>query len=237
MSKNKKPSVFSALPKVKNAKPADDLMTLVETKKASEFAELSKLVKDSMVNMKVTSDHNSINYMKFSDYKVAPISYDDYYYQKPEYKAPTVKYSDLNDYAYIPKIPTNPCAEVKYKTAKITPEQPFSDDPIANAQEIAEKALDGGQEIQQLPDSHQLLVVIEICEDSGSKFKERAARLLGSLNTTSTIKADVISVTDGKMYEGLHLTKGKPGGKDFSGLPPGKQRNSVCILQEAKGEK
>lgn len=59
---------------------------------------------------------------------------------------------------------------------------------------------------------HQTLVIIEASSKSRHEFKERMLRFISGLNTEITMKANVITVTDGKMYAGLTFHGKESGG-------------------------
>jgi len=67
---------------------------------------------------------------------------------------------------------------------------------------------------------HQTIVIVEASANSTATFRERAQRLVGGLNTAETIKANVVTITDGKMYAGLVFTGKESGGKEVK-FPPG----------------
>ena len=71
-------------------------------------------------------------------------------------------------------------------------------------------------ELTEIPEgfSHQTLVIIEVSAMSPSTFMERMRRFVGGLNTPDTMKANVVTVTDGKMYAGLTFTGDKAGGRE-----------------------
>jgi hypothetical protein len=60
---------------------------------------------------------------------------------------------------------------------------------------------------------HQTLLVVHVTSNPHPVFMERAIRLATSFNLTSTIKADILSLADGKLYEGLVWTGDAPGGR------------------------
>lgn len=59
--------------------------------------------------------------------------------------------------------------------------------------------------------NHQTLVVVEVQRNANSTWVERAVRMVTSLNTSSTIKADILSTADGVLYDGLIWTGVRPG--------------------------
>jgi len=59
--------------------------------------------------------------------------------------------------------------------------------------------------------NHQTLVVVEVQRNANSTWVERAVRFVTSLNTSSTIKADILSTADGVLYDGLIWTGVRPG--------------------------
>lgn len=59
---------------------------------------------------------------------------------------------------------------------------------------------------------HQTLVVVFVKHDPSPLFIERSGRFVTSLNLTETIKADIVSLSDGILYSGLVWTGQKPGG-------------------------
>ena len=59
---------------------------------------------------------------------------------------------------------------------------------------------------------HQTLVVIEVVKDPSWSWEDRATRAVTSMNFKETIKADIMSATDGELYEGLVWTGERPGG-------------------------
>ena len=62
--------------------------------------------------------------------------------------------------------------------------------------------------------NHQTLVIVNVKEGATSSHVERAERFVTSLNLESTIKADIMSASDGNLYRGLVWTGEKPGGVD-----------------------
>lgn len=92
-------------------------------------------------------------------------------------------------------------------------------DAIENYHEGLEKAKskDGYAEvITEPPYNHKTLVIVNISAASSELYIERASRFVYSLNTGQTIKADIVSVSDGTMYEGFIITGSKSGGM----IPP-----------------
>ena len=87
-------------------------------------------------------------------------------------------------------------------------------------------------EITEIPEgfSHQTLVIIDVSAMSPTTFMERMKRFVGGLNTPDTMKANVVTVTDGKMYAGLTFTGDKAGGLE---VPYNKQLwNAVIRVSE-----
>ena len=67
--------------------------------------------------------------------------------------------------------------------------------------------------LKSIPENHQTLIVLQLSKsDDTSKTRERLTRFVGSLNHSSTIKADVVTISDGKLYEGIYF-----GGKTRGG--------------------
>lgn len=73
-------------------------------------------------------------------------------------------------------------------------------------------------ELKAIPTGpHRTLVIIEASANSSDAFKERAKRFVsGSFNTSDAMKAQIVTITDGKIYAGLVFTGEKSGGLDNS---------------------
>lgn len=82
------------------------------------------------------------------------------------------------------------------------PIEGYIDDPMSSVQ----------LELTRPPTNHQTLVVVNICAESTPNYIERAKRFVYSLNTPKTMKADIVTVSDGKLYYGLVITGSTPGG-------------------------
>ena len=86
---------------------------------------------------------------------------------------------------------------------------------------------------------HQTLVAVLTKRDASEKFTERSTRFVNSLNHPTTIKADIISVSDGVFYEGL-IFVGKNYGQrshnDIRNFAKQKGYAQVCILEPAQDE-
>lgn len=63
---------------------------------------------------------------------------------------------------------------------------------------------------------HQTLVLVNVRKNASQGAVERATRFVSSLNTQDTIKADIMSASDGNIYSGLVWTGISPGGVDAS---------------------
>lgn len=86
-------------------------------------------------------------------------------------------------------------------------------DPLKNYEALMNNTAPTSKEpIDEVPSNHSTLVVINISSGSSDKLRERAKRFVSSLNTESTMKADIVTVVDGKMYAGLVILPGVPGG-------------------------
>lgn len=83
------------------------------------------------------------------------------------------------------------------------------------------------------PNNHRTLVCIEASKHSRTDFKERVARLVGGLNTGDTLKADIVTISDGKIYPGIQFFGDEPGGLEIV-TPPGINRDQIIILKDAK---
>lgn len=79
--------------------------------------------------------------------------------------------------------------------------------------------------------THQTLVIIEASAGSPRLFKDRMMRFVGGLNTESTMKANVITVADGKMYAGLTFEGKKSGGLDVK-INPGRWNAVIRIYDK-----
>ena len=86
---------------------------------------------------------------------------------------------------------------------------------------------------------HQTLVAVFTKKDASEKFVERSTRFITSLNHSNTIKADIISVSDGVFYNGL-IFVGKNYGQrsceDIRKFAKQKGYAQVCILEPAQDE-
>jgi len=60
--------------------------------------------------------------------------------------------------------------------------------------------------------SHQSLVAVELAFNIPFEHYERVSRFVTSLNDINTMKADVVTATDGLLYEGIVITGWDPGG-------------------------
>ena len=80
-------------------------------------------------------------------------------------------------------------------------------DPIKNYKDLTEGTF--GMEISLLDimPQNRTLVIIFGSKDSTGEFKERATRLVGSLNTPDTIKVVVVTVNGDKVFSGLNFTE------------------------------
>ena len=86
---------------------------------------------------------------------------------------------------------------------------------------------------------HQTLVMVLTSRRVSDKFIERSARFVTSLNNSDTIKADVMSVTDGCLYLGLGAFGDIPGGRSADSLKyfaKSKGYAQMCILEAADDE-
>ena len=86
---------------------------------------------------------------------------------------------------------------------------------------------------------HQTLVVVFSSQYASLKFIERSNRFINSLNTASTIKADVMTVADGVFYFGLVTLGNKPGGRSQSDIKQFAKKKGyaqVCILEATDDE-
>jgi len=104
-------------------------------------------------------------------------------------------------------------------------------DAIKNFQILKEKLDNGfkGPILNSPPRSHRTLIVVHADQSSSPDYRERAARFVTSLNLSSTIKADVITVADGTIIQGLCFTGKKAGGVDV----PSDGYSQVCVLKSA----
>ena len=65
---------------------------------------------------------------------------------------------------------------------------------------------------------HQTAVFIEISAGSRQTYRDRVTRLIGSINRTDTIKADIYFVTNGQIIDGFDGTEAPPLGEGVPGL-------------------
>lgn len=77
----------------------------------------------------------------------------------------------------------------------------LTNNPIENYMKLLQN--ENNTELTNVPKHNRTLVIVYGDSESTSDFQERAARLIGSLNTHETIKAIVITITGDKFYRGL----------------------------------
>lgn len=100
------------------------------------------------------------------------------------------------------KMPTNP-----------TPEYYPTSDPIVNYKNLQESENSMEITLENVSAGNRTLVIVYGSKDSPSDYKERAARLIGSLNLPDTIKAVVITINGNKIYSGLDFNHSPNPGK------------------------
>ena len=77
---------------------------------------------------------------------------------------------------------------------------------------------------------HQTLIAVNVKNKPNDLQVERATRFVSSLNNVASIKVDVVSVADGKVYEGLVWTGTKPGGANMEDFAKKHGYVQVCTL-------
>lgn len=85
-------------------------------------------------------------------------------------------------------------------------------------EKLTEQLMLDPAELKGIPTGpHRTLVIVEASANSSDAFKERAKRFVsGSFNTSDAMKAQIVTITDGKIYAGLVFTGEKSGGLDNS---------------------
>ena len=86
----------------------------------------------------------------------------------------------------------------------------INEDPFTNS--VSFDKASKAKPINNVPCNHRTLTIINISYNSSPSQKERAIRLVNCLNTEMTIKSDVVTVSDGLMYNGLVFIGTSPGG-------------------------
>jgi hypothetical protein len=85
-------------------------------------------------------------------------------------------------------------------------------DPIKNYETLKEKANGMETKLENVQAGNRTLAIVYGSKDSPSDFKERATRLVGSLNTPETIKVIVITVNGGRVFSGLDFSQPQDSG-------------------------
>ena len=86
-------------------------------------------------------------------------------------------------------------------------------DPIVNYKNLQESENSMEITLENVSAGNRTLVIVYGSKDSPSDYKERAARLIGSLNLPDTIKAVVITINGNKIYSGLDFNHSPNPGK------------------------
>lgn len=102
----------------------------------------------------------------------------------------------------------------KGKMQQVTTSFPLGEGIAAYGQLLKEtkQQTDEPEPIDAIPENHRSLVIVNISNSSAIGSHERAVRFISGLNTGETMKADVVTIVNGKIYKGLVFLDGVPGG-------------------------
>jgi len=109
-------------------------------------------------------------------------------------------------------------------------------DPIKNYEILMGKIATTNKvealELSDVPKAHQTLIVIHASKYSAENARERIVRFTTSLNLSNTIKADVVTIADGKMYAGVYFGGTKAGGKEIEEFNSYAHYVQICTLKD-----
>jgi len=137
----------------------------------------------------------------------------------------------------------NVCYAPKKKKAKLTKSNGgnhinnmTNHDPIKNYEILMGKIATTNKvealELSDVPKAHQTLIVIHASKYSAENARERIVRFTTSLNLSNTIKADVVTIADGKMYAGVYFGGTKAGGKEIEEFNSYAHYVQICTLKD-----
>jgi hypothetical protein len=99
-------------------------------------------------------------------------------------------------------------------------------------EQIPEDTIHPFLDLDTWSNKHQTLIVVETKESPPHEFVNRSTRLVTSLNTYDTIKADIVSLSDGLFYRGLVYTGLQPGGLSAQAIKEQAQKwgYNQCVI-------
>lgn len=118
---------------------------------------------------------------------------------------------------------------------KVPPYNIHPSHPIENYMTIMESKAHMEIDQKSISPGNHTVVVVHGSQKSSGEFKERAARFVSSLNLADTIKAMVVTVSDGKFHAGLTFEGEEAGGVDEAVIVEvGKRFKQIIEVKDAK---
>lgn len=91
-------------------------------------------------------------------------------------------------------------------------------DPLINGYNALKNPQTEAAPLSEIKRKHRTLCFVLTCADPSDTHRERATKAVSAFNSPTTMKADLVSVSDGKLYPGLVWAGEEPGGVDLHEL-------------------